>query len=91
MKILLSLKAIRTNDYLFPNYNYSLSSAIYNLLKFGTSGFSIFQSDIDNKSAEKTYKLFSSTLCINKFKINNEFIWLLDPNCNLIISSPLVA
>ena len=72
------------------NYNYSLSSAIYNLLKFGSPEFSTFLHDIGYEANNKNYKLFSFALRLEEFTIDKDVFILKSANANLYISTPLV-
>ena len=72
------------------NYNYPLSSSIYNLLQFGSAEFTAFLHDIGYKFDGKTYKLFTFALQFEKYKIEREGIRLLSPNVYLYVSSPLI-
>jgi len=72
------------------NYNYQLSSAIYNLLRFGSSEFSKFLHDFGFKIDGKKYKLFTFALRFDKIKIENNHINLISPKVTLYISSPLI-
>lgn len=73
-----------------PNYQYALSAAIYNLLRFGSPEFSKFLHDIGFKQNGKTYKLFCFALKFEQIQIEDGLIKLLSPNVNLYITSPLV-
>lgn len=90
MQILIKLRLENNKNHLSPNYNYPVSSAIYNLLKFGSSEFATFLHNIGYKNAGKSYKLFTYALRLDKFIINSNTIKLLEPTCQLIISSPLI-
>ncbi len=72
------------------NYNYQLSSAVYNLLKFGSDEFSTFLHNEGYKLDGKSYKLFSFALRFEKININGNYIHILSPHLSLHISSPLV-
>jgi len=88
MRLKLSLS---TSDKLMPvNYYYYLSSAIYNLLQFGSPQFASFLHDIGFKFNGKPYKLFCFSLRFNNFLISGNRIKLLSNNAFLYISSPLV-
>ncbi len=88
MRLKLSLS---TSDKLLPvNYYYYLSSAIYNLLQFGSPQFASFIHDIGFKVNGKPFKLFCFSLRFNNFLISGNRIKLLSHNASLFISSPLV-
>lgn len=72
------------------NYNYSLSSAIYQLLRFGSSSFSEFLHHIGFINNKKSYKLFAFALQFEDFVIENNSIVLKSPVAYLQITSPLV-
>jgi CRISPR-associated endoribonuclease Cas6 len=72
------------------NYNYPLSSAIYNLLRFGSPEFSSFLHDIGFSLNGKKYKLFSFALRFEKMKISENEIKMLEPDAYLFVSSPLI-
>jgi CRISPR-associated endoribonuclease Cas6 len=72
------------------NYNYPLSAAIYNLLRFGSPEFARFLHDIGYKLNGKSYKLFTFALRFEKFRIQNSSISLLSNYAHLYISSPLI-
>jgi len=89
MRLLLKLRA-NSSDKISFNYNYSLSAAIYKLLQFGSPEFSTFLHDKGYVSNNKTYKLFTFGLQLEKTSSNNKFLKLESPNAYLYISSPLV-
>ncbi len=72
------------------NYNYSLSSAIYKLLRFGSPEFASFLHDIGFMQDGRTYKLFSFALVFNNALYLKERIELKDRNVKLVITSPLI-
>lgn len=72
------------------NYNYSLSSAIYQLLNFGSSSFSKFLHDIGFVTSNKTYKLFSFSLQLEKYLLDEDAFILKSPVAYLYITTPLV-
>jgi CRISPR-associated endoribonuclease Cas6 len=72
------------------NYNYQVSSAIYNLLRFGSPEFSSFLHNIGFRIDGKSYKLFSFALRFDKIKVENNYINLLTPKAELYITSPLI-
>ena len=76
---------------IFPfNYNYYLSSAIYNLLNFGTPEFAKFLHDVGFKQGNKTYKLFSFALLFEKYTATKEGFELHSPYVKLLITSPII-
>lgn len=89
MRLKLTLKAPDNGTLMF-NYNYPLSSSIYNLLRFGSPEFSEFLHDIGYKLNGKIYKLFTFALKFEKFKMERSGIRLLSPNVFLYISSPII-
>jgi len=72
------------------NYNYSLSSAIYKLLKFGSPEFSKFLHDKGFVLNEKQYKLFTFALRLGKIKIFNNVFHIKQSRIKLFISSPKI-
>jgi len=72
------------------NYNYFLSSAIYNLLGFGKKEFAQFLHDKGFDVRGKTYKLFTFALRFEKYQIQNDSIKLESPRVTLFVSSPLL-
>lgn len=72
------------------NYHYQLSSAIYLLLKFGSTEFSYFLHNIGYKLNGKQFKLFSFSLKFEKYKISNSHILPESPIVFLTISSPKI-
>jgi len=50
------------------NYNYPLSSAIYNLLRLGSSEFSAFLHDIGFPLNDRKYKLFTFAFGTSRLK-----------------------
>ena len=72
------------------NYNYFLSSAIYNTLGFTNPIFAKQFHDVGFITDGKKYKLFSFALRFEKFKIEKNRIKLLSPNADLIITSVLI-
>lgn len=90
MRLILKLRLTDRINKISANYNYPLSAAIYKLLKFGSEEFSTFLHDIGFKNAGKTYKLFTFALRFSKFRISYDVITLLEPVCQLTISSPLI-
>ncbi len=72
------------------NYNYSLSSAIYSLLKFSSPEFSTFLHDIGYEGNNKTYKLFTFALRFEHYTVDGNSLTLKSPLANLYLSSPLV-
>jgi len=72
------------------NYNYFLSSSIYELLRFGKPEFSKFLHDKGYRLNNKSYKLFTFALLFEKFTIEEGSFKLLSPSLKLIVSSPLI-
>jgi len=89
LRLLLKLR-ISGNSRLTLNYNYSLSAAIYGLLRFGSAEFSSFLHDIGFESQNKTYKLFTFALRLRGYTIDEGSFNLINPNAYLYISTPLV-
>ncbi len=89
MRLLLKLKTVNTNR-ITPNYYYPLAAAVYKLLRFGSKEFAEFLHSNGYKQTGKKYKLFSFALRLEKFRIENQIIKLLEPKASLVISSPLV-
>ena len=88
MRLLIKLKS--DNQFLPFNYNYPLSSAIYNLLRIGTPEFAQLLHDKGFKVNNKTYKLFSFALLFEKYSFGKEGIKLESPYVKLIIASPIL-
>jgi len=86
----LKLSLIAQSNSVTINYNYQLSAAVYNLLRFGSPEFSSFLHDIGFNCNGKKYKLFSFALRFERIKISNQEIELLSPNAYLHITSPLI-
>jgi CRISPR-associated endoribonuclease Cas6 len=72
------------------NYNYSLSSAIYKLLHFGSPEFSQFLHNIGYNSNDKIYKLFTFSLKFESTRLVSDYLQLNSPLAYLYISSPLI-
>ncbi|MDP2362995.1 MAG: CRISPR-associated endoribonuclease Cas6, partial [Ignavibacteria bacterium] len=89
MRIVLHIDC-NLNSALPLNYNYQLSSAIYNLLRFGSPEFSMFLHDNGFKIDSKKYKLFSFALRFDKTEIQDNHLILKSPKVTLHISSPLI-
>lgn len=89
MRLLLTLNADKGNLISF-NYHYHLSSAIYNLLRFGSQEFAAFLHDKGFKQNGRTYKLFTFALRFEKFTSLQNAIRLDEPKAYLFISSPLI-
>ncbi|MCF8266263.1 MAG: CRISPR-associated endoribonuclease Cas6 [Melioribacteraceae bacterium] len=87
MRIALLLK---TDQEYFPlNHNYSASSAIYSLLRFGSPEFSSHLHNIGYRINGKNYKLFTFALRPNKYKIEKAFYRLESPYMRLFVSSAM--
>jgi len=78
------------DEFLSVNYHYHLSSAIFNLLKFGSPEFSSFLHNIGYKHYGRTYKLFSFALRFEKIQIIGNMIKSISPYSSLFITSPLI-
>ncbi|HMU43694.1 MAG TPA: CRISPR-associated endoribonuclease Cas6 [Ignavibacteriaceae bacterium] len=78
------------NSALPLNYNYQLSSAIYNLLRFGSAEFSRFLHDNGFTIDGKKYKLFSFSLRFEKIELKDSHLILKSSKIKLHISSPLI-
>jgi CRISPR-associated endoribonuclease Cas6 len=89
MRLLLKLKLLQTREFTY-NYHYPLSSAIYNILHFGSPEFAEFLHDKGFKLEGKTYKLFSFALKCCNARPEKDHLKLLVPDIELYISSPLV-
>jgi len=89
MRVVLKIES-RKNSSIPVNYNYPLSSAIYNLLRLGSSEFSSFLHDIGFKQNNKIYKLFTFALRFENAYIKGNSFILKSPNALLYISSPLI-
>lgn len=72
------------------NYNYALSAALYNLLKFGTPEFSEFLLKKGLIMDQKIYKLFCFSLRPEKSTIVDNKIVIKSKNIYLYLSTPLV-
>lgn len=88
MRLKLFLEA--EDDYLTCNYNYSLSSAIYNLLNLGSPEFAKFLHDKGYYHLGKNYKLFTFALRFSDIQITNAKIKLNSNKASLFITSPLI-
>jgi CRISPR-associated endoribonuclease Cas6 len=89
MRLVLRLECQDSNK-LSINYNYSLASAIYKLLEFGSPKFSSFLHNIGYNQNGKSYKLFSFAFHLEKAKIEQGYFNLISPDASLYISSPLI-
>lgn len=83
---------LKSRDYspLSINYNYALSSAIYNLLRFGSPEFSQFLHSKGYILNGKSFKLFSFALKLHDFKVDDGKLSFISPLADLFISSPLI-
>lgn len=88
MRLLLRLHC--DSDLLPHNFNYPFSAAIYKFLQFGSPEFSEFLHQQGFRINGKAYKLFTFALRFNKPSYTKEGIKLIDKNCGLTISSPLI-
>lgn len=89
MRLKLLLRANNTNK-IALNYNYSLSSAIYKLLEFGSQEFSTFLHNIGYSVDKKSYKLFTFSLKLEKNILDHNSLILISPRAELFITSPLI-
>jgi len=89
MRLHLKLSA-PVNSSLSINYSYSIVSAIYSLLRFGSSEFSSFLHDKGYSYYGRTYKLCSFALRFEKIRIINNMIKSLSPNSFLFITSLMI-
>lgn len=89
MKIKLSF-SVNQYSQLNLNYNYNLSAAIYNLLRFGSPEFSSFLHDIGFTTERKKYKLFCFALDIPYYKRIGDTLSIQSPEAFLYITSPLI-
>ena len=89
MRLLLKLSTY-PDTLLTLNYHYALSSAIYNLLHFGSPEFASFLHDIGYRLNGKKYKLFCFAIRFANINVINDSIKLLTPEAELYITSPLI-
>lgn len=89
MRLKLSLRAFNSKR-IALNYNYSLSSAIYKLLEFGSQEFSTFLHNIGYSVDKKSYKLFTFSLKLEKNILDHNSLILISPRAELFITSPLI-
>lgn len=89
MRLKFTLKEV-DNSPLSINYNYALSSAIYNLLRFGSPEFSQFLHSKGYQLDGKSFKLFTFALRLYEYKIVDTSINLTSPLATLFVSSPLI-
>jgi CRISPR-associated endoribonuclease Cas6 len=89
MRLKLLLRSQRVEK-LSINYNYSLSSAIYKLLKLGSPEFASFLHSIGYKLRNKTYKLFTFALKLQYNSIEKDYFVLNAADNFLYVSSPLI-
>jgi len=89
MRLKFTLKAV-DNSPLSINYNYALSSAIYNLLRFGSPEFSQFLHSKGFQLEGKSFKLFSFALRLQEYKVVDTTLHLTSPLAILFVSSPLI-
>ena len=87
MRLKLTLKLANSN-LISANYNYSLSSAIYKLLNFGSPEFAEFLHDTGFGLNGKKYKLFSFALRLGKIKIFNDVFKVEQNKVQLFVTSP---
>lgn len=72
------------------NYNYFLSSALYNLLDFGKPEFAAFLHNKGYNLNGRSYKLFTFSLLFEKYSIADNKINLLSPKAYIYVSSPII-
>jgi len=89
MRLKLSLRVVNSNK-IALNYNYSLSSAIYKLLEFGSPEFSSFLHDLGYSIENKYYKLFTFSIKLEKTALDYNSLILISPKAELYITSPLI-
>ncbi|NWG28973.1 MAG: CRISPR-associated endoribonuclease Cas6 [Ignavibacteriaceae bacterium] len=89
MRLKLTLKA-EAGQLISFNYQYHLSSAIYNLLRFGSPEFSSFLHDNGYKLHGRSYKLFTFALRFENYTNLQNAIKLDEPQAKLYISSPMI-
>lgn len=89
MRLVLHLD-VSLNSAIPLNYNYQLSSAIYNLLRLGSPEFSQFLHNTGYKIDGKKFKLFTFALCFEKTEILENHLILKSSKSTLYISSPLI-
>ncbi len=90
MRIKISLLSQRAPFELPANYNYQLTSLIYELLASSSQDFSTFLHDDGFKIAHKRFKLFTfSRLLIPKRRIEGARLIALSEHLELLISSPI--
>ena len=89
MRLKILLKSV---DYspLPINYNYALSSAIYKLLRLGSSEFAQFLHEKGFQLDGKSYKLFTFALKLNDYTVSENKLNFISPYASLFISSPLI-
>jgi CRISPR-associated endoribonuclease Cas6 len=86
VRIKIGLAAVE-GRFLQYNYNYQLSSAIYNFLRFGSKEFSAFLHDSGYRYDGKAYKLFTFALQFEKPRFTREGITLQSPKAYLFVTS----
>ncbi len=87
MKFKLSLSSEGQGNLLPLNYQYEVSSWIYNTIKKGNKGFARWLHDKGYENGKKTFKLFTfSKLCPESYRIVADRLELLSPNVGLNIS-----
>lgn len=88
MRLKLKLK-LKDSRIIPVNYNYQLSSAIYNLLQFGSSEFSEFLHNEGFKIEGRNYKLFTFALRIKKPRLYGNLLEIVDSEATLYITTPI--
>jgi len=81
---------MKNSNLISANYHYSLSSAIYKLLNFGSPEFTKFLHDTGFGLNGKKYKLFTFALRLGKIKIFNDVFKTDNKRVQLYITSPKI-
>lgn len=89
MRLVLHLD-VSLNSAIPLNYNYQLSSAIYNLLQLGSPEFSQFLHNTGYSIDGKKFKLFSFALRFEKAQVKENYLISNSNKSTLYISSPLI-
>ncbi len=89
MRLRLILR-LNGSNLISANYNYSLASAIYKLLNFGSPEFTAFLHDNGFLLNGKRYKLFTFSLILKNIKIFRDVFRINDNTVQLFISSPKI-
>lgn len=89
MRLKLTLAGVKYSK-IAINYNHSLATAIYKLLRFGSPEFAAFLHEKGFHANGKTYKLFTHALKFEETSLSGEYLVLMSPKAYLYISSPLI-